>query len=116
MMKIIIVRDDGGISVMHLIGRPDPATTVAKWQETSKALAVSWHVVSDDVIPTSRRFRNAWKWEDGKIGYDLAKAKMDRAREMLNEEATTKLKQYESRVKDMPDDLESLKGWEPDGD
>ena len=60
-MKIAIERTDGGVEVMTLIGGADAATEVAKWQAHYPGKYVSHREVADNVIPTDRSKRNAWR-------------------------------------------------------
>jgi hypothetical protein len=75
-MKIAITRDDGGVSIMNLVEGmtlDDVPGEVAKW-ETGGGVAVSWRETSDDEIPPTREFRNAWYDTGTEIAVDPVKA------------------------------------------
>ena len=64
-MKIIYIREDGGLSVM---------TPSRNWYGSMEELAerdvptgLKYKIVEDDVIPTDRSFRNAWEVDEAKL-------------------------------------------------
>ena len=71
-MKIIVKRNDGGISIIH----PTHEATLELLERD--ALSVDGYVthqeIEDDAIPQDREFRNAWCCENGKIYHDMIKA------------------------------------------
>jgi len=72
-MAKIIYETETGISIIHPTGEVSIDVVFQKdVPEQYKATAM---IVEDDVIPSDRQFRNAWKYEEGKIVEDINKAK-----------------------------------------
>lgn len=66
MAKVLIERNDGGLSIMSLIEGGDPATEVVKWAVASGWTAQSWSLVADNFpLPADRTFRGAWRRNGG---------------------------------------------------
>jgi hypothetical protein len=87
-LRIVIKRNDGGVSVMHptlflqevIDAAPNHLEEIigaelAQWPPEDQAAVVSWRAVPDEAIPTDRTFRNAWV-DDGKaVQHDMPKAR-----------------------------------------
>lgn len=91
-MKILIKRSDGGLSILnHISTELTVEENVAKWQTTfPEATAVEWREISDNDLPASREFRNAWvdATPESKIDVCCEKAKhiaMEHLRQRRNE-------------------------------
>ena len=69
MSKIIYQNSDGGVSVVHPTGEVPIEDLPAKLGLTD------YEIVADDVIPTDRTFRNAWRKDGTSIVENLAAAK-----------------------------------------
>jgi hypothetical protein len=104
-MKIIITRDDGGISIMNITtdvldvisGAPDQLETIIEieinqWAKGSKLTCTSWRVLNDNEnLPEKDIFRNALR-DNGKVlahdmptARDLWRNKMRKVRKPLLE-------------------------------
>ena len=70
-MKIIYQNSEGGVSVIHPTGALSIEEVAAK--DVPEGLA--YEIVEDDVIPSDRTFRNAWRKNGASITEDLAAAK-----------------------------------------
>lgn len=74
-MKIVISRNDGGISIIHPgddgdadISHEDAAALVENWQETSPDQQIlQWGIFENIDIPADRSNRDKWKISQGKI-------------------------------------------------
>jgi len=67
-MKIIYTAETG-LVVIHPADESNIEEVFNK--DVPEQYKHSAHIVEDDVIPTDRTFRNAWKHEEGKIVEDL---------------------------------------------
>lgn len=80
MKKIIYMRPDGGLSVVHPIRnthgetlKTDEEIEQRAWNKLpTDAINPQW--VDESVIPTDRTFRNAWKAVSGTVVHDMPKA------------------------------------------
>jgi len=72
-MKLAIKRSDGGVSIMTFTDKnPDIEANIKKWESSvaSRGLtAVSYRIVTEQDIPESREFRDAW--EDSQEGEQI---------------------------------------------
>lgn len=59
-MKIVIVKTNGSVAIMSLVGDAGATECVNKWREIHGGEYVSHKVVSDDAIPTDRELRDSW--------------------------------------------------------
>lgn len=94
MKKIVYIRSDGGLSVVH----PAPQF-LAQFETEEEGLnaviaksvpadATEVEVVERTILPTSRAFRNAWRRSPGGVDVNMPAARtihMDRIREVRNE-------------------------------
>lgn len=69
MSKIIYQNADGGVSIVHPTGEVPIEDLPAKLGLTD------YEIVADDVIPTDRTFRNAWRKDGTSVVENLAAAK-----------------------------------------
>ena len=69
MSKIIFQNADGGVSVVHPTGEVPIEDLPARLGLTD------YEIVDDDVIPTDRTFRNAWRKDGTSVVENLAAAK-----------------------------------------
>lgn len=69
MSKIIFQNSDGGVSIVHPTGEVPIEDLPAKLGLTD------YEIVDDDVIPTDRTFRNAWRKDGTSVVENLAAAK-----------------------------------------
>ncbi len=67
-MKIIYTRPDGGVSVV--VPSPNWSGSIQELAEKDVPREFSYEIVEDDVIPTDRTFRNAWKKQDKGVVVD----------------------------------------------
>lgn len=94
-MRILIKRDDGGVSIMS--GNADPTGEVRKWELAGPWKCVSYREIQDAEVPADRTFRAAWKDSDGAVTVDLSKAR-EIHREMLRRARKPKLEALDVEV------------------
>jgi hypothetical protein len=70
---------------MWLADNADADVEVSKWQESHPSLAVSHVEIDPTTLPTSRRWREAWRLRNGVVGVDLPSARLVRKQELLAE-------------------------------
>ena len=70
-MKIIYQNSEGGVSVIHPTGALSIEEVAAK--DVPEGLA--YEIVEDDVIPSDRTFRDAWRKDGTSVVENLAAAK-----------------------------------------
>ena len=82
MRKIIYMRPDGGLSVVHPVRNTHPvpeSITDAEIEQRAwdklPADAINPVFVDPSEIPSDRTFRNAWKQNAGKVEHDMAKCR-----------------------------------------
>lgn len=121
-MKYLISRNDGGVSIMHLI-EGVPEDEIAKWPADLQATVVFISPVDDADIPKDRTFRNAWKPD---LSVDMDKARdihMDRIRiERDRELARLDIEQLKGRdvtadkqaLRDIPQTFDLTQAATPD--
>lgn len=73
-MILAINRVDGGVSIMYMIKEDKVLKSLQSWKEIHVGEYVSHIEISENVIPTDRTFRNAWKLNNMNIDHDLTKA------------------------------------------
>lgn len=73
-MILAINRVDGGVSIMYMIKEDKVWKSLQSWKEIHVGEYVSHIEISENVIPTDRTFRNAWKLNNTYIDHDLTKA------------------------------------------
>ncbi len=78
--RILYRNPDGSVAV--LIPAPDCGLTLEEIAAKDVPQGVAWQIVEDADIPTDRTFRNAWRLQDGLLGYDLTKC-MDLTKDRL---------------------------------
>ena len=76
MKRIVIKRDDGGVSIMQILEEADSTEAVRKWQTTAKEKYVSFREIEAADLP-NRDFRNAWTDDlaGPQIDVDMPRAK-----------------------------------------
>ena len=73
MSKIIFTRpEDGGVSIVT----PTSGTATEALASKTVPAGVDYEIVNDNVIPTSRRFRDAWQKSGTTVVVDITKAKV----------------------------------------
>jgi hypothetical protein len=91
MMKIVISRTDGGVSVMTVVAEADIDECIAKWSLQNDGEYLSHREMPDEAIPSDRTFRDAWAdvTPAAVIDIDMEKARgihLGRIREKRNAE------------------------------
>ena len=92
-MKIIYETPEGGVAVVT----PAPGKTVNQIVSNVVPSGANYSIVEDSVIPTNRRFRNAWQKSGTTVVVDVTKAKLI-AVESLRNTALNVIKQCQEKT------------------
>lgn len=87
MSHFAVCMNDGSVAIMEILPRPmlrkrdgktvmimsKPEAEIARWAEQDRRKVVSVKAIGTADIPTDRAFRDAWKFDGKRIGYDTPK-------------------------------------------